>query len=76
MSGWWHTPKLVCDSTSAQEFSTYVSTFVCLHFMLSATEGLNSFEELCIIQVATVKSFAKVLNPGTCMCVCMCICGT
>ena len=33
--------------------------------MLSDTEGLKLLEELCITQVATINSFAKVLTqPG------------
>ena len=36
---------------------------VCLYFYtLSATRVLNSFEELCIMQVATENSFPRVLN--------------
>ena len=37
--------------------------FHLFHFTLSDTEVLNSLEELCIMQVAAVSSFAKVLNP-------------
>ena len=39
----------------------YVIAFVCLHFCL--TRVLNSFKELCIMQVATINSFIRVLNP-------------
>ena len=41
----------------------YVKAFVCLHFTLSDSGVLNSLEELCITRVATVDSFARVLNP-------------
>ena len=47
---------------SAQEFNAYVLTFFCLHFTIPYTGVINSLEELCIMQVVTVNSFAKVLN--------------
>ena len=47
----------------AWEFNAYVLNFVCLHFTLSDTGGLNSLEELCITLEVTVNSFGKVLNP-------------
>ena len=39
-------------------------------FALPDTRVLNSFEELCIMRVAAVNSFARVLNPrrGAYMC--------
>ena len=37
----------------------YVVAFVCLHFALTDTRELNSFEELCITRVAAVNSFAR-----------------
>ena len=40
----------------------YVVAFVCLHFALPDTRVLNSFEELCIMRVAAVNTFARVLN--------------
>ena len=42
--------------------SHYVLAFVCLYFALPDTRVLNSFEELCIMRVAAVNSFARVLN--------------
>ena len=62
-SGWQHTPDVIYNSTSAREFSAYVSTFVCLHSTLSVIELLNSLEELFITRVATFNSLAKVLTP-------------
>ena len=41
----------------------YIVAFVCLHFALLDTRVLNSYEDLCIIRVAAVNSFARVLNP-------------
>ena len=41
----------------------FVLAFICLHFMLSDTGVLNSLEELCIMLVAAVNSFIRVLNP-------------
>ena len=41
---------------------------------------LNSFQELCIMRVAAVNTFARVLNPNggayiyVCVCVCVCLC--
>ena len=43
--------------------SHYVVAFVCLHFALLYMRVFNSFEELCIIRVAAVYSFARLLNP-------------
>ena len=39
-----------------------VVAFVCLHFTLPDTWVLNSFEELCIMQVVGINSSARVLN--------------
>ena len=39
-----------------------VVAFVYLHFCL--TRELNSFVELCIMRMAAVNSFARVLNPN------------
>ena len=36
--------------------------FVCLHFCVRDTWMLKSFKELCIMLVAAVNSFARVLN--------------
>ena len=41
----------------------YVLVFVCLYSGLPDTRVLNSLEELCIMPVAAINSFAKVLNP-------------
>ena len=41
----------------------YVVAFACLHFALTDTRVVNSYEELCITRVAVVNSFARVLNP-------------
>ena len=43
----------------------HVVAFVCLHFCLTGYQSaqLNSFEELCIMQVAAINSFARVFNP-------------
>ena len=41
----------------------YVSALACLHFALPDTKVLNSLEELCIMRVAAINSFARVLNP-------------
>ena len=51
--------KSICNSTLPCEFSAYVLTFVCLHFALSATEVLNSFQELCITRNAITNSSPK-----------------
>ena len=40
----------------------YVLAFVCLHFAVSDTGVINLLEELCIMRVAVVNSFARVLN--------------
>ena len=40
----------------------YLVAFICLHFCLD-TKLLNSFEELCIMRVAAIISFARELNP-------------
>ena len=40
----------------------YVVAFVCLHFALSDTRGLNLFEELCTSRVEAVDFFARVLK--------------
>ena len=40
----------------------YVVAFVCLHFALLNTNVLDSLEELCIMQVAAINSFAKMLH--------------
>ena len=37
--------------------------FICLYFALPDTRVFNSLEELYIIRVAAIISFAKVLNP-------------
>ena len=50
--------------SSAQELLRILLAFVCLYFSLSATRGLNSSEELYIMWVAAVSSFARVLNPS------------
>ena len=63
MLGRWYIPNQVCESTSAPGFSAHVSTFVCLHFTLLAFEILNLLEDLYITQVATINTFAKVLEP-------------
>ena len=41
----------------------FVVALVCLHFALLDTRVLNSYEELCITQVAAINSFARELNP-------------
>ena len=41
----------------------YVAAFIFYIFALPDTRVLNSFEELCIMGVASVNSFARVLNP-------------
>ena len=41
----------------------YLVAFICLHFALPDTRVLNSFKELCIMRVAAINSFARVLNP-------------
>ena len=44
----------------------YILAFVCLYFALPDTRVLNSFEELCIMRMAAINSFVRVLNtpPG------------
>ena len=41
----------------------YVVAFIFLHFALLDTRDLNSFEELCITQVAADNSYTRMLNP-------------
>ena len=41
----------------------YVLAFACFHFALPDTRVLNSLEELCIMWMAAVNSFTRVLNP-------------
>ena len=50
------------NHVSSEIIGHYIVAFVCLHFYtLPDTRVLNSFEELCIIRVAAVNSFARVL---------------
>ena len=39
----------------------YLVAFVCWHFALAGTRVFDSFEELCIMWVAAVNSFARVI---------------
>ena len=54
----WHTYKTQRQLRNLAHM--YQLLFVCI---LSATQVLNSFEELCMTQMATVNFFAKVFNP-------------
>ena len=51
------------DLRQLRNIKNFVSTFVCFHLTLSDTGVLNSLEGLCVTQVATSNSFARVLNP-------------
>ena len=50
------------DHISSGIIRYYVVAFICLHFALLDTRVLNSSEELCIMRVAAINSFARVLN--------------
>ena len=45
---------------SSRIIKNYVVTSVCLYFCLTGV--LNSFEELCIMRVAAIYSYSRVLN--------------
>ena len=73
-------PSWVIRGQKNYSFRTVIVAFVCLHFALLDTRLLNSLEELCIMWVAAVNSFARVLNPiyiyiyiYVCVCVCVCV---
>ena len=57
------TPLLSAAPTPAREFNVYILITFCLHLTVLETNVLNALKEFCITWVATVNSFAKILNP-------------
>ena len=52
------TTQTTVTPMEAREFNVYVIISFCLHFTSSETGVINSLEDLCIMQVVTVNSFA------------------
>ena len=71
------TPQLSADPTQAREFNVNVLTSNYLHFTLSETEVVSSYEELaksCYIYICICIYIYIYIYIYVCVCVCVCVC--